>query len=106
MNYKIYQLDIDNVNVIRDHKLYESWDMLNRTAGFSMWDYKKVYEGEIDEDEDTAHLLDVIFRIFNLNHPEDFHGHSLSVSDVVELDGVKYYCDNMGWVNIKTEEKL
>lgn len=106
MKYIIYQLNTDNINVIGDHKLFESWDILNKTAGFSMWDYKKVYEGEIDEDENTAHLLDVIFRIFNLNHPEDFRGHSLSVSDVVELNGVKYYCDNYGWVDINNGKEL
>lgn len=106
MKYIIYQLDTNNINVIRDHKLFESWDILNKTAGFSMWDYKKVYEGDIEGSENTAHLLDVIFQIFNLNHPEDFRGHSLSVSDVVELNGVKYYCDNDGWIDIKNDKEL
>ena len=105
MNYKIYQLDIDNINVLSDHRLFESWDMLNRTCGFSKHCYKKVYEGEVAANTIVG-ALDSLFQKFNLNHPEDFHGHSLSVSDVVELDGVWYYCDSIGWVNIKTEEKL
>ena len=41
--------------------------------------------------------------MFNLNHPNDYNGHSLSVSDVVqviELSNVEagfYYCDSFGW---------
>ena len=40
-----------------------------------------------------------IFRIFNIDHPKDFRGHSLSVSDIVEVvdsNSVKsgfYFCD-------------
>ena len=105
MKYQIRQLDKTNPNVLRDRRLFISWDELNRTCGFSKWCYKKVYEGEI-EALSILTALDDLFRQFNLNHPEDFHGHSLSVSDVVELDGVWYYCDSIGWVNIKTEEKL
>ena len=100
--YRIYQLDANNENVRRDHKMYESWDMLNRTAGFNIHQYIKVYEGivEVDENSTDETALDTLFRIFNVCHPEDFHGHSMSVSDVVYLDGVKYYCDSFGWVKI------
>ncbi len=106
MVYKIYQLDYHNQNVIRDHKMYEGWEMLNKTAGFNMWNYKKVYEGEVDEKEDLIKTLEHLFTKFNLNHPDDFHGHSLSVSDVVDLDGTLYYCDDCGWVNTKTGENI
>jgi hypothetical protein len=105
MMYQILQLDYTNPNVIGDHRLYESWDMLNRTCGFSKNCYKKVYEGEI-ESLSILTALDDLFRQFNLNHPEDFHGHSMSVSDVVVLDDRMYYCDNYGWVDVKTEETL
>ena len=40
-----------------------------------------------------------------IHHPKDFRGHSLSVSDVVRLDGTDYYCDSLGWVNIKEVKK-
>ena len=59
--------------------------------------YSKVYEGYI-KDSDT--ILDDIYYKFNMKHPEDFKGHSLSVSDVVELDGKFYYCDSYGWTEI------
>ena len=103
--YTIRQLDHHNPNVLRDHKLYESWDMLNRTASLNAHQYKKVYEGVIDGDG-IATTLDNLFQIFNLNHPEDYRGRSMSVSDIVVLDGVGYYCDSEGWVNIETEKPV
>lgn len=41
---------------------------------------------------------------FNINHPEDFTGRSLSVSDIVAVirkSGTRYYyCDIFGWEDI------
>ena len=49
-------------------------------------------------EESTEHLLDHIFTIFNVGKkPEDYKGHSLSVSDIIELDGVMYYVDGIGF---------
>ena len=106
MNYKIYQLDRNNINVMLDHRMFESWDMLQKTCGFSKHCYLKIYEGEVENKGELIKTLDYLFEKFNLAHPEDFHGHSLSVSDVVELDGVWYYCDSYGWVNVETEEEV
>ena len=53
--------------------------------------YKKTYEGEVD-----CHSLEEVFAMFNLTPPEDFKGHSMSVSDVVAVIGDEieyYYCD-------------
>lgn len=105
MKYEILQLNAKDINVICDHRLFESWDVLNRTCGFSHWCYNKVYEGEITADS-VVGALDALFEKFNLHHPDDFKGHSLSVSDVIVLDGKKYYCDSFGWVDIEKEEKL
>ena len=101
-NYKIYQLDAHDDNVIRDHKLFEPWEMLNRTAGFNFHQYKLVWEDTIEMPMSVSkeEVLDTLFGKFNLHHPENYHGRSMSVSDVVELDGVKYYCDSFGWVKI------
>lgn len=52
-------------------------------------------------DESTTKLLDYIFTIFNVGcKPENYHGHSLSVSDIIELDGVMYYVDGFGFKKI------
>lgn len=45
--------------------------------------YNKVYEAVADADTDS---LDKIFTKFNIAHPADFEGHSLSKSDVVVLN--------------------
>ena len=100
--YKIYQLDAHNENVIKDHKMHESWEMLNRTAGFNFHQYKLVWEDEIEVLEDSIDeaILDELFSEFNIAHPKNYHGRSMSTSDVVVLDGVKYYCDSIGWKKI------
>lgn len=62
-------------------------------------DYAYVWYGDVNEDfgdvQDTYVLLDLIFRKFNVDHPNHFAGHSLSVGDIVML------CDLM-----KTEVEL
>ena len=100
--YKIYQLDAHNENVIKDHKMYESWEMLNRTACFNFHQYKLVWEDEIEASDDSVDeaILDELFSEFNIAHPKNYHGRSMSMSDVVVLDGVKYYCDSIGWKKI------
>ena len=60
-------------------------------------DYSLVYEGEIEEGKG----LEDIFYMFNVNRPEDFKGHSLSVSDIVKLGNKLYYCNSIGWKRIK-----
>ena len=100
--YKIYQLDAHNENVIKDHKMYEPWEMLNRTAGFNFHQYKLVWEDEIEASDDSVDeaILDELFSEFNIAHPKNYHGRSMSTSDVVVLDGVMYYCDSFGWQKI------
>lgn len=45
-------------------------------------DYEEVYRGEIKEGE----TLDTLYEKFNLYHPDDFTGHSMSVSDVIVIE--------------------
>jgi len=90
MKYKIKQIKNRNANYLfMDYNFALEND-------FNLGDYDVVYEGEI-EGTDVDKILDQLFVTFNVNHPEDFRGHSLSVSDIVELDGVNYYCDDIGW---------
>lgn len=46
-------------------------------------------------------MLDTLFYQFNVEHPKDFYGHSLSVSDVIVLrrDGTiaAYYVNDVGF---------
>ena len=47
-------------------------------------DYELVYEGEVGEFRGNA-TLEALYAQFNTKHPEDFRGHSLSVSDVIVI---------------------
>ena len=62
--------------------------------------YKEVYSGEIDGDDVYA-VLEALFTKFNIYWPEDFHGHSMSVSDIVKIDNKYYYCDSIGWKEVE-----
>ena len=61
--------------------------------------YNTVYDGPLETND-----LESIYAKFNMDHPEDFKGHSLSISDVVELyDGNSstfYYVDYIGFTAI------
>ena len=61
--------------------------------------YEHVYTFDSDGD------LKNIFVRFNIDRPDDFKGHSLSVSDVVVLDGVAHYIDTAGFEEIKDWEQ-
>ena len=104
MKYEIYQLDYNKESVKNSHKMFSRWEWLIKyEGGFNFQDYKKVYESEIKghtEYVNNIQILEKIFEIFNINHPEDFHGHSLSVSDVIVLEDKMYYCDSLGWKEI------
>ena len=65
--------------------------------------YDLVYFGALPDfsAQETAPVLDGLYAEFNLFPPEDFRGHSLSVSDVIVLkDGDEfhaYYTDSIGF---------
>jgi len=58
--------------------------------------------GNMPVQREAAHsfLLEKMFNTFNQERPTDFLGHSLSVSDLVEIDGAYYFCDSFGWVEV------
>lgn len=89
--YSIYQLDAHNTKAFMSHNF-----VTERLGGVNFEEYTQVYTGEIEGNDDIV-MLETLFEIFNLRHPEDFLGHSLSTSDIVVLDGTKYYCDSFGW---------
>lgn len=99
MNYTIYQIkDIENCGYAFRH--YDT----AKKIGLKLADYKSVYSGTVKTKEDTYETLEDLFRIFNIDRPEDFKGHSLSVSDIIELEGEYYYCDFIGFEKLNKEE--
>ena len=94
MKYKIKQIkDIGNCEYAFRHY---NWCK----EKINLDDYEVVYEGELYYPE-MPNALEELFEIFNIRRPEDFKGRSMSVSDIVEVDGKNYYCDAAGWVELK-----
>ena len=63
---------------------------------WSMSDYVPVWVDEI-ESETIKDALEKLFYKFNMDRPEMYRIRSLSVSDVVRIEGKNYYCDSFGW---------
>ena len=65
--------------------------------------YELMYEGEVGEFRGNA-TLEALFTQFNNDRPDDFFGHSLSVSDVIVIsaDGkdTAYFCDSFGFTEM------
>jgi len=63
--------------------------------------YTAVYAGDLDRRGDTQDKLNELYETFNIRRPDDFCGHSLSVSDIVALkkNGVVscHYVDSWGF---------
>ena len=101
-SYCIYQLRRDpevaelrfmNSQYLREHGLEPAFDH-----------YEAVYSGVLPSDGVTEARLDDLYMKFNTAHPQDFTGHSLSVSDIVVLrqQGAvsSHYVDSVGFVQL------
>ena len=99
--FRIYQLpDVEKYHGIR----FEGKEQLEKDGvQLNYDDYELVYEGEIADFKGNV-TLEAIYTQFNTNHPEDFKGHSLSVSDVIVIsvdgDDTAYFCDSMGFTEM------
>jgi hypothetical protein len=94
MRYKLLQIKDWEHNPY----IFRGFDIAQKHS-LSLKDYEVVYEGEV-EGPDVETILEKLFTLFNILYPEDFEGRSMSVSDVVELEGVYYYCDHIGFKKI------
>ena len=93
--FTIYQLKREDAT--RDYR-FEPYDRL-QAAGLAVdpAHYEPVYSGFMT----PGMTLDAIYTRFNLDHPQDFKGHSLSVSDVVVVQqggkSTAHYVDSSGY---------
>lgn len=73
---------------------------------FNFSDYEIVYEGNFisthiwNETNSENEVLELIFEQFNSEYPRNYEGRSLSVSDIVCVNGRYYYCEPMGWYRL------
>ena len=63
--------------------------------------YDVVYHGSLEQSAAPASQLEDLYVKFNINHPADFRGHSMSVSDIVALKVAGevscHYVDSFGF---------
>lgn len=65
----------------------------------SLDNYESIYKEHIivPDGEDDFDTLENLYIRFQGLKPTTYRGHSLSVSDIVEIDGIHYYCDSIGF---------
>ena len=67
--------------------------------------YEVVYHGSISMSEDVNRQLEDLYVKFNIDHPNDFRGHSMSVSDIVALKVAGevsfHYVDSVGFQKLE-----
>lgn len=100
MDIKIYQINLsrddDRIAFLGHSQLERFQESVEVNSGI----YDKVFEGAVEAD-----TLEGVYQMFNCDCPDGFRGHSLSVSDVVEIVGDKdagfYFCDSIGFQRVE-----
>ena len=108
--YGIYQL---KHNPELDHLRFEGTESLKRMGitkdNFDVIkpeNYELIYVGELSElqEQTQGETLEAIYEKFNIDHPEDYRGHSLSVSDIVVLHqngkNSAHFVDSFGFTRL------
>lgn len=108
--YGIYQL---KHNPELDHLRFEGTESLKRMGitkdNFDVIkpeNYELIYVGELSElqEQTQGETLEAIYEKFNIAHPEDYRGHSLSVSDIVILhqngENSAHFVDSFGFTGL------
>lgn len=107
--YKIYQLKKGPENHAIRFEGFTNAERYGEAA--KPENYDLIYTGSLDDFEDS-NKLEAIYTKFNLDRPEDFKGHSLSVSDIIVMNNEAHYVDSYGFVDVsdrflgKEKEKI
>ena len=108
--YKIYQV---REEFLREYGFCGMREILLTHPGMQglpreAWELVYVYKTEKEPS------LDWLYSLFNrgfepasnMATPEEFTGHSMSVSDIVETpDGQLWFCDSFGWLRAEWAEE-
>ena len=108
--YGIYQL---KHNPELDHLRFEGTESLKRMGitkdnfdAIKPENYELIYVGNLSElqEQTEGETLEAIYEKFNIDHPEDYRGHSLSVSDIVVLHqngkNSAHFVDSFGFTGL------
>lgn len=106
--FGIYQIrnDLENIRNYRFIPLKEL-----KTLGLSIDrnNYELIYTApftnEMNNHKENIAILNQIYKDFNMRHPADFKGHSVSISDVIVLktdEGIStYFVDSTGFTGLE-----
>lgn len=100
--FKIYMINEARTNGAQ--KAFMPWRWVCDT--FSFAEYDNVYEGEIEPKQTPIATLDSIFcQLGNYgSKPAGYeHLRSLSVGDIIEYQGEKYFVDSLGFVQLSKD---
>lgn len=96
--FSIYQLKRDDKTVDLRFEPYDRLTAAGHTV--DMANYDRIYIADLA----PGTSLEDIYTRFNVDHPKDFKGHSLSVSDVVVLhqngQDTAHYVDSIGYKEV------
>ena len=105
--FSIYQINVDRDTANVCFIGMESLEKIKGTKGVNAAAYDRVYDGKMD-----CISLENIYQKFSVDHPADYKGRSLSVSDVVEiresdtLNPGFYFVDSIGFKSISFDKSL
>lgn len=94
MKVKLFQIspeeDLHNL-------MFMNYEFTMKHGGIHEGSYELVFDGELD-----VKRPEDVFYIFNCQLPEGYRGRSMSVSDVIWMDGLgSFFCDSFGFKPIK-----
>ena len=96
--YMVYQLKHTKENHLLRFEALDRLYAAGKTVDPS--NYELIYAGPFTPGE----TLETIYRDLNVDHPEDYHGYSLSMSDVIVLReygrDTAHYCDTIGFTEV------
>ena len=106
MEIALYQIDMERD---ANRVAFANLELLEKFQGSPEINcniYDKVYEGDVD-----CSGLEDVFHLFNMEHPLDYGGRSMSVSDVLEVRSGPvepgfYFCDSFGFQKVDFRPEL
>ena len=100
MLIRIYQIapELDT-----EHLMFDSLDTALKKGPIHSEIYECVYEKDLPIVDPER-----VYQVLNTNLPPDYHGRSLSVSDIVEFErngkSDFFYCDSFGFKPVKFDK--
>jgi hypothetical protein len=97
MKIKIYQIPEEKD---RRDLMFRNYENAQSRGGVDLAEYDLVFDGEVE-----VNSLETVYCLFNQRSliPQDYRGRSLSVSDIVETAEGFFFCDSVGFVELKRE---